>query len=85
MPLRGPTCKMVLARIQFKLNSKLDPSVAIELLIDHLKLLDANLRDLYLLCESIFSLIPYFIFLYSSIQTCPGETLDMIKFYLRVL
>ena len=29
MPLRGPTCKMVLARIQFRLNSKLDPSVAI--------------------------------------------------------
>ena len=28
MPLRGPTCKMVLARIQFPLNSKLDPSVA---------------------------------------------------------
>ena len=28
MPLRGPTCKMVLARIQFKLNSMLDPSVA---------------------------------------------------------
>ena len=28
MPLRGPTCKMVLAGIQFRLNSKLDPSVA---------------------------------------------------------
>ena len=28
MPLRCPTCKMVLARIQFPLNSKLDPSVA---------------------------------------------------------
>ena len=28
MPLRGPTCKMVLARIQSRLNSKLDPSVA---------------------------------------------------------
>ena len=28
MPLCGPTCKMVLARIQFRLNSKLDPSVA---------------------------------------------------------
>ena len=29
MPLRGPTRKMVLVRIQFRLNSKLDPSVAI--------------------------------------------------------
>ena len=29
MPLRGPSCKKVLARIQFRLNSKLDPSVAI--------------------------------------------------------
>ena len=28
MPLRGPTCKMVLARIQFRLKSKLDTSVA---------------------------------------------------------
>ena len=29
MPLRGPTCKMVLARIQFRLNSKLALGVAI--------------------------------------------------------
>ena len=29
MPLRGPTCKIVLARIQFRLNSKLDLCVAI--------------------------------------------------------
>ena len=28
MPLRGPTCKRVLARIQARLNFKLDPSVA---------------------------------------------------------
>ena len=29
MPLRGPTCKRVLARIQARLNFKLNPSVAI--------------------------------------------------------
>ena len=29
MPLRGPTCKWGLARIQVKLNSKFDLSVAI--------------------------------------------------------
>ena len=29
MPLCSPTCKMVLTRIQFILNSKLDPRVAI--------------------------------------------------------
>ena len=28
MPLRGPTCKRGLARIQVKLNSKLGPSMA---------------------------------------------------------
>ena len=33
MPLRGPTCKMELARIQLRLNSKLDPSVAIVVVV----------------------------------------------------
>ena len=32
MPLRGPTCKLGLARIQLKLNSKLGPSMAIAVL-----------------------------------------------------
>ena len=33
MPLHGPTYKMVLARIQFRLISNLDPSVAKDNLI----------------------------------------------------
>ena len=42
MPLCGPTCKMVLARIQFRLHSMLDPSVAINNMENFNKLVKTN-------------------------------------------